>query len=310
MRAMTEPREPTGTQFEFEGPGGQRAVVAEVGATLRSWRVDGQEQLDRFDGPGADEAFRGKTLAPWPNRIRDGGYRFGDAAYRTPITEPDRACALHGLVLWVPWRLVRRSRDRVVLGYALHPQPGYPFTLELELEHRLEADGLTMTLRATNVGTVPAPFGVGFHPYLSLGAPVDDALLEVPGGGRVPVDERLLPVGVLARVDGTPYDFRRARPIGSLELDTCFGALERDRDGIARVRLATAEGARTLTVWMDERFDYVHVYTSDADAEPERRRRAVAIEPTTCAPDAFNSGEGLLTLAPGASFVGRWGLSA
>jgi aldose 1-epimerase len=303
------PREPTGTQFAFEGPSGQRAVVAEVGATLRSWRVDGQEQLDPFDGPGADEAFRGKVLAPWPNRIRDGRYRFADATHRTPITEPDRACALHGLVLWVPWRLVRRSRERVVLGHVLHPQPGYPFTLELELEHCLDADGLTVTLRATNVGAVDAPFGAGFHPYLTFGAPVDDVLLEVPGAARVPVDERLLPVGDLVGVDGSPYDFRRPRPIGSLELDACFGALARDGDGIARVRLATADGARTLTLWMGERFEYVHVYTSDADADPARRRRAVAVEPTTCAPDAFNSGEGLLTLAPGASFRGRWGLS-
>jgi aldose 1-epimerase len=53
-------------------------------------------------------------------------------------------------------------------------------------------------------------------------------------------------------------------------------------------------------VWMDERFRFLHVYTS---------RTGVAIEPMTCAPDAFNSGDGLLALAPGASFAGRWGLN-
>jgi aldose 1-epimerase len=306
---MAERCGPTGTQFAIEGPGGQSALVAEVGATLRSWRVAGEEQLDPFDGSGADEAFRGKVLVPWPNRIRDGHYRFAGVAHRTPITEPDRGCALHGLALWVPWRLVRRSPDRVVLAYVLHPQPGYPFTLGFELEYRLDARGLTITLEATNAGGADAPFGAGFHPYLALGGLLDDVVLEVPGAARIPVDGRLLPVGDAERVEGTEYDFRRARPIGALELDTCFGALERDGDGLARARVATADGARALTVWMDEGFAYVHVYTSDAEADPARRRRAVAIEPTTCAPDAFNSGEGLLTLAPGASFVGRWGLA-
>jgi aldose 1-epimerase len=29
----------------------------------------------------------------------------------------------------------------------------------------------------------------------------------------------------------------------------------------------------------------------------------------TCAPDAFNTGEGVRILEPGAAFSGRWGLS-
>jgi aldose 1-epimerase len=42
---------------------------------------------------------------------------------------------------------------------------------------------------------------------------------------------------------------------------------------------------------------------------PDRRRRGLAIEPMTCAPDAFNSGEGLIVLAPGESLIERWGIS-
>ena len=57
---------------------------------------------------------------------------------------------------------------------------------------------------------------------------------------------------------------------------------------------------RAVTVWMDARFPFVHVYTS---------RAGVAIEPATCAPDAFNSGDGLLVLVPGGSWSGQWGLN-
>jgi aldose 1-epimerase len=290
----------TGSQFMLEH-GNQRAVVTEVGATLRSWRVGEREQLDTFDIDEAGDGFRGKVLAPWPNRIRDSRYTFGGAAHQVPISEPERGNALHGLVLWANWHPLRHSSDALALGYMLHPQPGYPFTLELEVAYRLSDGGLEVTLRAANRGAAAAPFGAGFHPYLALaGTRVADAKLAVRAGTRVPVDERLLPSGPRVPVAGTEYDFRRLRPLGPLALDTCFGDLERDADGLARATLAAGPDGRALSVWMDERFRFIHVYTS---------RTGVAIEPMTCAPDAFNSGDGLLALAPGASFAGRWGLN-
>ena len=289
----------TGSQFLLESEG-QRAVVTEVGATLRSWRVDEREQLDTFEIDELGDGFRGKVLAPWPNRIRDSRYGFEGADHRVAISEPERGNALHGLVMWANWHPLRHASDEVALGYMLHPQPGYPFTLELEVAYRLTADGLEVTLRATNRGDAPAPFGAGFHPYLTLGGSrLEDALLELPARTRVPVDERLLPTGAPVPVEGTEHDFRRLRPLGPLALDTCFGDLERGADGLARATLV-AGGGRAVSVWMDERFRFIHVYTS---------RAGVAIEPMTCAPDAFNSGDGLLALVPGASFAGRWGLN-
>jgi aldose 1-epimerase len=285
---------PTGSQFLLEGDG-QHAVVTEVGATLRSWRVGEREQLDAFPVDALDDDYRGKVLVPWPNRIRDGRYGFRGAEHRTAISEPERGGALHGLVLWASWRPLRQSRDEVALGYMLHPQPGYPFTLELEVAYRLLGGGLEVTLSATNRGAQPAPFGAGFHPSLAIEG---DAVLALPAGSRVPVDERLLPTGPPIPVAGTDYDFRRPRPLGPLALDTSFGDLERDDDGLARITLTTS--GRAVTVWMDARFPFVHVYTSGA---------GVAIEPTTCAPDAFNSGDGLLVLVPGGSWSGHWGLN-
>ena len=49
---------------------------------------------------------------------------------------------------------------------------------------RITADRLTVTVRVRNAGTVPAPFGVGMHPYLHVGAEADGdvgrATLRVP----------------------------------------------------------------------------------------------------------------------------------
>jgi aldose 1-epimerase len=246
---------------------GQR--VALEGAALRSWQVDGHELL-------ADGDFAGKVLAPWPNRLRDGRYRFRGVEYSLPVTEPERGTALHGLVLGATWRPIRRSLHGLTLCHVLHPQPGYPFKLRLEVTYALTAAGLTVTLHAANLGTESAPFGAGFHPYL-----VED-VLDIPARTFVPVDERLLPAGAPMPVTGIEDT-----------LDTCFGDLRRDERGVARVRVGS------VTLWIDRHFDFVHVYTAAG---------GVAVEPMTCPPDALNSGDGLIVLDPGASFTGRWGL--
>jgi aldose 1-epimerase len=291
--------------------GRQRAVVAEVGAALQSWTVGGHELLDGPRPGEPDNAFRGKVLAPWPNRLRDGRYVFDGAEHRTPITEPRHGTALHGLATGIRWRANRSSTRHLTLSCELRPQPGYPFALRLAIEYELAPDGVAATLHATNVGASAAPFGTGLHPYLTHGdARIDDLLLEVDARTSLPLDERLLPAGAATPVHGTDVDFSRPRAIGTRELDTCFGELERGPDGIARVTLTGADGRRRLTVWMDDRFRFVQVYTGDDLPDPARRRCGVAIEPMTCAPDALNSGDGLLVLEPGASFTGRCGLTA
>jgi aldose 1-epimerase len=60
---------------------------------------------------------------------------------------------------------------------------------------------------------------------------------------------------------------------------------------------------------MDEAFKHVTVYTGDTVQPASRRRQSLAIEPMTCPPNAFVSGEDLLTLQPGESWQGTWGVS-
>ena len=66
---------PSGEQFEITH-GSQQAVVTEVGATLRAYRVDGVEVLDGFGAEELATGGRGQVLAPWPNRLGDGRYTF------------------------------------------------------------------------------------------------------------------------------------------------------------------------------------------------------------------------------------------
>jgi galactose mutarotase-like enzyme len=268
--------------------------------------VDGVELLDTFAADAPADSYRGKVLAPWPNRVRDGRYTFGGAEHRLVLNEPERGAALHGLVLEQRFAVVARATHAVTLGCDLGLRLGYPFALRVEVEYELGDAGLSFALRATNTGDNPAPFGGGLHPYLRGRA--DDWVLEIPAATRIPVDERMLPSGPPVGVAGTAHDFTPARPVGRPRIDTCFGDLVRDGDGRARVRLAGPE--REIEVWLDERFRFVHVYTADAVDDPARARAGIAIEPITCAPDAFNSGAGLEVLEPGAAVTARCGLQA
>ena len=298
---------PSGEQLEIS-LGDQRAVVVEVGAGLRSYSVAGNEVLD---GYGPDEqalSGRGQLLIPWPNRLEDGSYEFDGERHQLPLTEPELANAIHGLVRWVAWTVDERHSDRIVMKHVIHPQPGYPFTLAVQVEYALGQTGLAVRTTASNLGPRACPYGCGQHPYLTVGTPtVDTNELHAPGDEVLASDERGLPTG-REPVDGTDFDFRAVRTIGTTKLDNAFTALQRDEDGRARVVLRDPAAGRSVTLWADESYRYLMIFTGES--RPDVNRRSLAVEPMTCPPNAFRTGEALLRLEPGNSITTAWGITA
>jgi len=299
---------PTGQQWRI-GHGRHEVVVCEVGATLRHYAVGTTPVLDGF---GADEwshSGRGQVLAPWPNRLADGRYEFNGVRAQAALDEPERRNAIHGLVRWLPWTLQTRHQNQLSLRLQLHPSPGYPFSLLLELEYHVGRDGLTVTTMARSLDEGPVPFGLGFHPYLTAATEtVDGAILRVPARHTLDLDERGLPTGVLTPVEGTDRDFTASRFVGPTVLDTAFTTLVRDDDGRARASLDAPGGATGATVWVDAGFQYLMVYTGDTLPDVARRRRAVAIEPMTCPPNALRTGKDVIGLQPGTEWRAQWGI--
>jgi aldose 1-epimerase len=299
---------PSGVQYEISR-GRHWAAVTEVGATLRAYTVDGADVIDGFAVGEQSPAGRGQVLAPWPNRLGHGRYTFDGQPGQAALDEPERSNAIHGLVRWLPWRVVERADDAVELGCVLHPQPGYPWRLELRMHYRLADGGLTVTAEAHNLAGRTIPFGIGFHPYLTVGTTtVDTTVLLVPALRRLVTDSRGLPTGEVA-VEGTGFDFTAGRPVGNMTLDTGYTGLLRGDDGRARAALDRPGGDGGLTLWVDETFDHLMVFTGDTVEPAGRRRRSVAVEPMTCPPNAFASGRGLIRLEPGASWTGSWGIA-
>jgi aldose 1-epimerase len=284
----------------------QRAVIVEMGGGLCSYSGRRGELLDGFAADEPIASGRGQILIPWPNRIEDGAYEFDGRRHQLPLTEPERGNAIHGLVRDERWTVGKREPHRVVMEHVLEPRPGYPFTLELAVEYALSESGLSVRTSATNVGEDACPFGSGQHPYVTLGtATVDSLILRAPGRTVLTVDERGIPRG-REPVDGTESDFRRPREIGATRLDHAFTDLERGEDGRARVELRDPRSRKGLTLWLDESYGYLQLFTGDP--LPDVARRSLAVEPMTCPANAFRTGEALVRLEPGESFAGAWGI--
>jgi aldose 1-epimerase len=152
------------------------------------------------------------------------------------------------------------------------------------------------------VGDRALPYGAGFHPYLTVGThSIDEAVLRLPASQVLEVDERMIPTGKTRDVAGSELDFRSGRRIGGQRLDACFA-----RDG---GEVLLSKGGRAVRLWMDERFKYVQVYTGD-NLPAHLRRTAIAIEPMTCPPNAFQSGTDLVRLEPGQRHTCTWGVGS
>lgn len=284
--------------------------MVEVGGGLRTYAFGGRDVLAGYPPDARCSAGRGQMLMPWPNRIRDGRYTFAGHDHQLPLSEPDRGNAAHGLVRWAIWSVLERAEDTVTLGCRLRPQPGWEWSLDLSVTYALTVSGLVVTPRARNVGTQAAPFGFGAHPYLSVGENrVDEVELGIPAASRLELDDRLLPTGLVA-VDGTGQDFREPRALGELELDTAFTDIAADADGRWRVTLTHPHTGRAVTLWADATaYPWLQVFTGDSLPLTIRRTSGIAVEPMTCPPDAFNSGDDLLVREPGQEFEASWGIT-
>jgi aldose 1-epimerase len=303
---MTSAAPPSGKQFTLQ-LGAATAVVTEVGGGLRSYGVDGVELLDGYGIDQMCTGARGQTFIPWPNRIADGRYDFGGETYQLPLTEPGAHNAIHGLTRWSEWHLTGDNGHSITLQSTLHARPGFPFPMRCQIRYRLHSGGLEVETRATNIGTGPCPYATGAHPYLSVGtARIDDLTVQLPARRYLPTDDRGIPTGS-EPVDGTRFDLRDPSPLGDRVIDNAFTDLIRDDDGGCEVSVRSPAG-RAVRLWLDSTYRYVELFTGDSLPDPSRRRRGLGVEPMTAAPNAFRTGDGLLTLDPGETHTATWEL--
>nr|WP_281362231.1 aldose 1-epimerase family protein [Cellulomonas humilata] len=276
------------------------------GGGLRALVVDGVTIVETYPEGTPAPQCAGAVLFPWPNRVRDGRWTQRGVTHQLPVNEPALGHASHGLVSGTLFAVRARGRGRVTLVGSVSAGPGYPFSLTLAVTYELTPHGLTVTSQVRNDSRVPAPVALGAHPYLRIGdVPTEDLVLRVPADTYLPLDERLVPRDT-AGVDGTAFDLRRGRRLGTDDLHACF-ALTR-----GSATTVTAPDGRALELWADDGFAYLQVYVSPAypTLGDGSSWRALAVEPMTAPGDALNSGTGLRWVPPGGRWRLAWGIRA
>ena len=273
--------------------------MAEVGATLRSWRVGGRELLDSFAAELPAHGHRGKVLMPWPNRDARRPLRLRRRrAAASPCTSPSAATRCTASSSGWPGAGPPRQAARTLAQPPAPARPGYLSRSALAVGYELDRRAASRSRWAPPTrARRAAPFGAGLHPYLAPRAAASTTqVLRASGATRAAVDDRLIPDrrARARRRHGARLPRGPARS-ARWSSTTASRSSSADGDGLARVA-SIAGGARgSRSGWTALRPPAgLHRATR---SRPARRRRSVAVEPMTCAPDAFNSGDGLLVLA-------------
>jgi aldose 1-epimerase len=296
----------------------QTAIVSPFGASLRRYFVKADEKewnaVWGYEGGAKKRGGQGDVLIPFPGRIKSGAYAFNGQRHELVKNDKDGPNAIHGFVRAQTFETKKVSNTEAIFTYNIdsekRPIPGYPFSLAIEVSYSIGVDGLTTHFQITNTGVESAPAGAGFHPYFC--ADVGDLSrwkVTIPAARFIEI-ENVIPTGRVLSVDGTPFDFRNGRVVGDARYNGCVANLDRDSDGWATAWVSSENSKRRVSIRMDENFDYVVIYTGDQIAAPDQRK-GFAIEPMTCAPDAFNhEGWGVRILASGESMRGSYIIKA
>jgi aldose 1-epimerase len=260
------------------------SVAPDLGSNMFAMRYGNHDIIYHEPDVLAARGFTGNfVLFPTPNRVANSTYAWNHALHR--LEKRGKVVLNHGLVFDEPWNyatpVITNTYASVTTSITIDkPSPlfeGYPFPCTVTLTYTLKKTSMTITYTVTNLGKEEMPFGFGLHPYFARLSGNAKTYISAPANSWMESpSDTLLPTGKLIRVNGKPYDIRKPKSVGSLELDHVY-------TNLTPKQYATVD-YRTLgfKVVLKPTSDFTHlvVYTG--------HDKAVCIENQTCSTDAIN----------------------
>lgn len=276
-------------------------IDEKTGASLIELNLGG---LSLIDLPGSSDHLLASNpyhpsalLTPWVNRVRNGNYSFKGKNYQLPINEPALGNAIHGLLARVPFTLVQKTESSVTLEHAYQgAEPNYPFPFTFRYTYTLaEEGGLEITFMAQNTGSTSMPFACGWHPYFSFpDTKAADLSIKFHPTSRFLSDSQMIPLKEENLQGKSEFVFSQEK------VDHVFRLEPREKHV---TEFIDHKHQRSLFLTQSSvQFPFLVVF------QPEGYH-SVAIEPMTANTDAFNTGDGLIELAPSEAFSGQIRLS-
>lgn len=320
--------------YTITNKSGMVAKVMTLGATLVELDVPDRTGKKAnvvlgFDTPAEYLSDRnqyfGCTTGRVANRIAKGRFTLGGKEYKLAVNNGPNH--LHGgtkrsldKVIWTA-EAPKEAGNSVRFTYTSPDgEEGYPGTLKVAVTYTLtDQNGLRIDYTATT--DAPTPVNLTNHSYFNLqgaGSPtVLDHELTVAADEYTPTDDTLIPTGKIAKVEGTPLDFRKAKKLGAdIEPLVKSAALGYDHNVVLRKRskeptfaakLRDPQSGRTMTVLSNQ--PSLQIYTGNhlfgqkgVGGQTFAKRSAICLE-TYHYPDAVNqSGFPSIILRPGETY--------
>ena len=230
-------------------------------------------------------------LAPYPNRIRNGRFRFDGREIALPLNFGDHPHSIHGHGWQAPWHEIERTASQVGLRYR-HSADAWPFDYEAHQTIALSPSGLSIALSVRNRAERPMPVGLGVHPYFPRAS---GARLTARVDGVWLTDDDAMPT---THTSVPPrWNMAAGAAVGGMACDNLFTGW----DGPAIVEWP-AERVR-LRIEAGGLFRFLVVYTPVNED-------CFGVEPVSQVTDAFNlaaagaEDTGMRVLEPGQSLSG------
>jgi aldose 1-epimerase len=288
-------------------------VIPSCGAILHAFTVlhkgkllniiDSYTSKKSFDEEMEAQGFKSAKLSPYVCRMKAGEYRFGQKNYKVHKYYLGEN-AIHGLIYDAPFEVIQQEagEEKALVKMLFHykgTDAGYPFMYDCSVQYELKKNSsLTISTTIINKDAGIIPLCDGWHPYFSFGGSIDDCQLEFQSKEILEFDASLIPTGKLI-----PYpEFGSLKKIGTTFLDNCFTVNFAECQPMLILR--DPQQQLQLEIRPGIAYPYLQLYTPS-------HRQSIAIENLSAAPDAFNNGMGLITLAAGeeASFTTNYTIS-
>jgi aldose 1-epimerase len=269
----------------FEGQPVQEAALANAagatarimtwGAVVRDLLVPHGKNKQRvvlgFDGfepyPQHSPHF-GAIAGRFANRIARGTFRLDGRKVQVTLNQNDPPGPggvpkhhLHGGAAGFGkrnWTILAATVNSVTLGLVSPDgDEGYPGALTTTCTYTLAEPG-TLRVELSAITDKPTIVNLAHHSYFNLdgSADIKDHLLTLDCGFRTPTDKDLIPTGEIVSVAKTPYEFRKAKPMGQFsggERMRFDGNFVRAATGFGRcARVESPLNGLTLECWTDQ----------------------------------------------------------
>ena len=240
---------------------GFEVSITSYGGAITSLKTPGDIVLgfETLDEYVRNPRYFGALIGRHANRIARGRFSLNGVEYQLPCN--NGANHLHGGFKGFDKRdwTVREDGNTLHLTYfSKDGEEGYPGNLNAFVDYTLHDNELRIDYRATTDRDTIV--NLTNHSYFNLrgAGTILDHELTLNADHYTPVSEDLIPTGEIKSVEGTPWDFRKAKAIGS-ELNDVAGGYDHNFvlnnwDGTLRLaaRLYEPTSGRALEILTTE----------------------------------------------------------